>query len=180
MSKTIKIQVGDITQLKVDAIVNAANASLMGGGGVDGAIHKNGGPIILEECRRIRKDHYPEGLPTGEVVLTSGGMLPARHIIHTVGPIFHQDPAPHQHLANCYNNALAMAANIGAKSIAFPGISTGVYGFPKEEAAMIAITCVQNFFREKPGPVFQVILCAFSKSDALILEEALDQYHKQG
>lgn len=172
---TIEVLVGDITQLEVDAIVNAANASLMGGGGVDGAIHRKGGPAILEECRRIRKDQYPEGLPTGAVVVTSAGQLPARYVIHTVGPIFQQDTNPHQHLADCYNNALALAAHINAKSIAFPGVSTGVYGFPKDEAAVIAIECIHEFFKSTPGSVSRVILCAFSDGDAAILRKALSR-----
>lgn len=168
----VKIIVGDITQLKVDTIVNAANATLLGGGGVDGAIHRNGGPEILKECKRIRQDHYPDGLPTGQVVVTTGGKLPARHVIHTVGPIYHQDDNPDQHLADCYHNALALAVKIGATSIAFPGISTGVYGFPKEAAARIALTTIQSFVQNNPGKLTEIILCAFSQKDADILQSA--------
>lgn len=175
VTQAITVRVGDITQLHVDIIVNAANASLMGGGGVDGAIHRQGGPAILEACRKIRAETYPEGLPTGAAVLTSGGNLPARSVIHTVGPIFHQDPEPHKHLADCYANALNLAKETGGCSIAFPGISTGVYGFPKDQAAVIAITTIQNFLRDAPGSVSNVILCSFSEDDALILEKALAQ-----
>ncbi|MBF0347306.1 MAG: O-acetyl-ADP-ribose deacetylase [Magnetococcales bacterium] len=178
---TLEIQTGDITLLEVDVIVNAANASLLGGGGVDGAIHRKGGPTILHACQELRKNKYPEGLPTGAVALTPGGMLPARHVIHTVGPIYHQDREPHRHLADCYRNALTLAAEIGAKRIAFPGISTGVYGFPKKEAATIAIQSVQEFFRGNPRQLSRVILCAFSEDDAHILREArarfLDDHH---
>lgn len=175
MTQAITIRVGDITQLHVDIIVNAANASLMGGGGVDGAIHRQGGPAILEACRKIRAEAYPEGLPTGAAVLTPGGNLPARYVIHTVGPIFHQDPEPHKRLADCYANALDLAKKTGGRSIAFPGISTGVYGFPKDLAAVIAITTIQDFLRDDPGSVSDVVLCSFSKDDALILEKALAQ-----
>ncbi len=167
----VEIIVGDITQLRVDAIVNAANATLLGGGGVDGAIHRMGGPEILDACRKIRQEHFPNGLPTGQVVVTTGGRLPARHVIHTVGPIYQQDNNPDQHLADCYHNALTLAVTIGATSIAFPGISTGVYGFPKEAAAKIALSTIQTFLQNNPGKLTRVILCAFSAGDAAILEQ---------
>ena len=135
----ITLYCGDITEHAVDAIVNAANPSLLGGGGVDGAIHRRGGPQILEACREIRRTRWPEGLPTGEAVMTSGGQLAARHVIHTVGPIYgrHQE-AEAGLLAACYRNALRLAADNGLHSIAFPAISTGAYGFPPEQAAGIA------------------------------------------
>lgn len=170
---TITTMTGDITQLAVDAIVNAANASLMGGGGVDGAIHRAGGPAILEACRAIRQTRYPEGLPSGEAVVTTGGNLPARLVIHTAGPIYHTDPDPAGHLARCYQRCLELAHAEGVKRIAFPGISTGVYGFPKAEAAQIAIQTIQTFFKQRPEAGLTVILVAFSSADEQILKNHL-------
>jgi len=135
---------GDITTMKVDAIVNAANSSLLGGGGVDGAIHRAGGPAILEECRAIRAKQG--GCPTGEAVITTAGKLPAKYVIHTVGPVwFNGNKGERELLANCYRNSLQLAVENGVKSIAFPNISTGIYHFPKPEAAEIAIETVQRF-----------------------------------
>ncbi|TNF45394.1 MAG: O-acetyl-ADP-ribose deacetylase [Epsilonproteobacteria bacterium] len=142
----IGIKTGDITKEKVCAIVNAANSSLLGGGGVDGAIHRVGGSKILEECREIRKERYPDGLPAGECVATNAGDLPSKYVIHTVGPIYHQcgnDCAAL--LASCYSNALKTAAELACKDIAFPAISTGIYGYPKEKAAQIAYKTVKDF-----------------------------------
>ena len=129
---------GDITTQAVDAIVNAANSSLFGGGGVDGAIHGKGGPQILEECREIRRVRYPSGLPTGAVVLTTGGRLPSRYVIHTVGPITRigQNPDARM-LAACYRNSLALAAESGLRSIAFPAISTGAFGYPPSKQHLL-------------------------------------------
>ena len=142
----IIIKTGDITKEKVCAIVNAANSSLLGGGGVDGAIHRAGGSEILESCKKIRQDQYPDGLPTGEAVATSAGNLPARYVIHTVGPIYHQcGKSCGTLLASCYMNALSVAEEIGCKDIAFPAISTGIYGYPKESAACIAYGVVKDF-----------------------------------
>jgi O-acetyl-ADP-ribose deacetylase (regulator of RNase III) len=138
----ITLHQGDITRQHVDAIVNAANSSLMGGGGVDGAIHRRGGPAILEECRRIRWTSYPEGLPTGRAVATTGGLLPARWVIHTVGPVYAAVADPAALLRSCHVEALRVADEIGAKTIAFPAISTGVYGYPLDEAAPVAIAAV--------------------------------------
>ena len=139
----IEFEQGDITRQEVDAIVNAANASLLGGGGVDGAIHRAGGPAILEECRRIRAERYPDGLPTGQAVATTAGDLPARWVIHTVGPVYsrHEDPAPL--LASCHTESLRVADEIGARTVAFPAISTGVYGYPLDEAAPVAVGAVR-------------------------------------
>jgi O-acetyl-ADP-ribose deacetylase len=138
--------VGDITAQAVDAVVNAANSSLLGGGGVDGAIHARGGPAILAECREIRRTRYPDGLPTGEAVITTAGELPARHVIHTVGPVKGVDPEREAELlAACYRNSLALAVRHALKSVAFPAISTGVYGYPREEAAAIASTAIAEF-----------------------------------
>ena len=143
MPGRIEIKVGDLTREDVDAIVNAANASLLGGGGVDGAIHRAGGPAILAECRRIRETRYPGGLPTGEAVITTGGDLPARHVIHTVGPIYGQHAGEEPKLlAGCYGNSIALAARHGLASVAFPAISTGVYGYPKEEAARVSLAAI--------------------------------------
>src|ERR1700749_3718510 len=127
---------GDITKVATDAIVNAANSSLMGGGGVDGAIHRAGGPAIREACRRIRETTHPRGLPTGEAVITTGGRLPARHVIHTVGPVFgrHGGDEPRL-LAACYENSIALASANALRTLAFPAISTGIYGYPKDVAA---------------------------------------------
>ena len=124
----VQIVVADITQQSVDAIVNAANSSLMGGAGVDGAIHRAGGPAILEACRELRKTQYPDGLPTGEAVITTAGRLLARYVIHVVGPVYGQGKNEAQLLANCYHHALQMAVNHSLSSIAFPAISTGAYG----------------------------------------------------
>ncbi|HUL55576.1 MAG TPA: O-acetyl-ADP-ribose deacetylase [Usitatibacter sp.] len=143
MDERIVVKVGDITREDVDAIVNAANSSLLGGGGVDGAIHRAGGPAILAQCRRIRETRYPGGLPTGEAVITTGGLLAARHVIHTVGPIYGQCGGEEARLlANCYENSIALAAEHALATIAFPAISTGVYGYPKDEAREVALAAV--------------------------------------
>lgn len=167
---TINTLTGDITRLVMDAIVNAANASLMGGGGVDGAIHRAGGPAILEACRAIRQTRYPDGLPSGEAVVTTGGNLPARLVIHTAGPIYHSDPDPSGNLANCYRRCLEMAVEHKVHRIAFPGLSTGVYGYPKEAAAQIAIATIKTFFQQHPDANLAVTLVAFSAADEQILQ----------
>jgi len=142
----VRVVVGDITKQDTEAIVNAANSSLLGGGGVDGAIHRAGGPEILEECREIRRTRFPEGLPTGEAVVTTGGKLRALYVIHTVGPIYGaQGGKEAELLANCYHNSLTLAVEKNLTSIAFPAISTGVYGYPMKEAAEIASRTIENF-----------------------------------
>ncbi len=133
---------GDLTQERVDAVVNAANRSLLGGGGVDGAIHRAGGPAILEACRELRRTTLPDGLPTGEAVATTAGDLGARWAIHTVGPVYASDPDPAASLASCHTSALRVADELGARSIAFPAISTGVFGYPVDEAAEVAVAAV--------------------------------------
>ena len=139
----IVVKVGDITREDVDAIVNAANSSLLGGGGVDGAIHRAGGPAILAACRRIRETDHPGGLATGEAVITTGGLLVAKHVIHTVGPVYGQcDGQEARLLASCYENSIALAARHSLATIAFPAISTGVYGYPKDEAREVALAAV--------------------------------------
>lgn len=144
MKAVIELARGDITRLEVDAIVNAANPSLLGGGGVDGAIHRAAGPQMLEECRRIRDRQG--GCPTGQAVITGGGRLPAKHVIHTVGPVWQGgDREEDALLASCYANSLRLAVRSRARSIAFPNISTGIYGFPKERAAEIAVREVRRF-----------------------------------
>ncbi|MFI6514706.1 O-acetyl-ADP-ribose deacetylase [Spirillospora sp. NPDC050679] len=134
---------GDITRQDVDAVVNAANSSLLGGGGVDGAIHRRGGPAILEECRKLRASHYGGGLPTGQAVATTGGNLPARWVIHTVGPVHSGTEDRSALLASCYREALRVADDLGVSSIAFPAISAGIYGWPMEDAARIAVGTVR-------------------------------------
>lgn len=146
----IIIKIGDITKENVCAIVNAANSSLMGGGGVDGAIHRAGGAQILESCRKIRQEQYPNGLPTGEAVATTGGNLEAKYVIHTVGPVYNQcGESCAGLLASCYTNALKRAVELGCKEIAFPAISTGIYGYPKEKAASIAYETVKDFLEKR-------------------------------
>ena len=145
-SGRVLVAVGDITAEHVDAIVNAANSTLFGGGGVDGAIHGAGGPAILEACREIRRTRYPQGLPTGEAVITTAGNLPANHVIHTVGPIYGKHGGREAELlAECYRNSLALAVDHSLTSIAFPAISTGVYGYPADEAATVASQALADF-----------------------------------
>ncbi|MFF4198575.1 O-acetyl-ADP-ribose deacetylase [Nonomuraea sp. NPDC001831] len=134
---------GDITEQRADAIVNAANSSLLGGGGVDGAIHRRGGPEILEECRRLRAGHYGKGLPTGQAVATTAGLLPARWVIHTVGPVYSRSQDRSELLASCHQESLRVADELGARTVAFPAISTGVYGWPLDDAARIAVAAVR-------------------------------------
>jgi O-acetyl-ADP-ribose deacetylase (regulator of RNase III) len=168
----LELKRGDITREAVEAIVNAANSSLMGGGGVDGAIHRAGGPAILEECRRIRAERGP--LPAGEAVLTTGGSLPARHVIHTVGPIWaggeKEEP---ETLARCYRSCLDLAAANGLASVAFPSISTGAYGYPVDAAATVAIRTVADVLRAG-STVGLVRFVLFSDRDAKSYEQALD------
>jgi len=162
----VQVKVGDITTEPVDAIVNAANGTLMGGGGVDGAIHRAGGRAILEACREIRRVQYPNGLPTGKAVITTGGKLAARYVIHTVGPVYGrggQDKA--ELLAGCYRNSLAVAAANGLASIAFPAISTGVYGYPQNEAASVASRAIEQFLTADRN-LEEIRLVFFASGDA--------------
>ncbi|MDA7088933.1 O-acetyl-ADP-ribose deacetylase [Pseudomonas sp. SA3-5] len=169
MPTTVRALQGDITQLPVQAIVNAAKASLLGGGGVDGAIHRAAGPQLLEECRRLG------GCTTGEAKLTQGYRLPAKYVIHTVGPVWHGgncgEPAL---LAACYRHSLQLAAAQGIRSLAFPSISTGVYGYPFELAAQVAISTVRAALEEFTG-LDEVIFCCFSASDLQVYQRLLGE-----
>ncbi|MGW7693117.1 O-acetyl-ADP-ribose deacetylase [Streptomyces asiaticus] len=140
----ITLALGDITEQSVDAVVNAANSSLLGGGGVDGAIHRRGGSDILDECRDLRASRYGKGLPAGEAVATTAGRLPARWVIHTVGPVFSAAEDRSATLASCYRAALRVADELGALTVAFPAVSTGVYRWPLDDAARIALTTVRD------------------------------------
>ncbi|MEV5433362.1 O-acetyl-ADP-ribose deacetylase [Streptomyces sp. NPDC052701] len=141
---TLTLVRGDITRESADAIVNAANSSLLGGGGVDGAIHRRGGPAVLEECRRLRASSYGKGLPTGRAVATTAGDLDARWVIHTVGPVWSDTEDRSDLLASCYRESLRVADELGAATVAFPAISTGVYGWPVEDGARIAVRTVRE------------------------------------
>ena len=135
---------GDITSQEVDAVVNAANGSLLGGGGVDGAIHRAGGPEVLEACRQLRATTLPDGLPTGEAVATTAGRMSARWVIHTVGPVWSRSTDRSDQLASCHVRSLQVADELGARSVAFPAISCGIYGYPVEEAAPVALRAVRG------------------------------------
>jgi len=162
----VVVVVADITKQAVTAIVNAANSSLMGGGGVDGAIHRAGGPQILAECQRIRRTTYPQGLPAGEAVLTTAGLLPADYVIHTVGPVYGRNGGRDAELlAACYENSLALALQYPITSIAFPAISTGVFGYPKEEAAAVSSNTIRRFLASD-NVIEQVRMVFFQSADA--------------
>ncbi|MEU8974851.1 O-acetyl-ADP-ribose deacetylase [Streptomyces monashensis] len=141
---TFTLVQGDITRQSADAIVNAANSSLLGGGGVDGAIHRRGGPAVLEECRALRASRYGKGLPTGRAVATTAGALDARWVIHTVGPVYSADEDRSELLASCYRESLRVADELGARTVAFPAVSTGVYRWPMDDAARIAVETVRS------------------------------------
>jgi O-acetyl-ADP-ribose deacetylase (regulator of RNase III) len=163
----VRLVLGDITEQDVDVVVNAANSGLLGGGGVDGAIHRRGGPEILAECRRIRQTQLPGGLPTGQAVATTGGKLPARHVIHVVGPVYGSGGP--ELLAACHREALRVADELGARTIAFPAVSTGVYGWPLDDAARIAVGTVID----SPCQVRQVSFVLFSADAYAAFEQAL-------
>ena len=164
---------GDITKVKTDAIVNAANSSLMGGGGVDGAIHRAGGPVILEECREIINRQGK--CKTGMAVMTNAGNLPARKVIHTVGPIYNNGKEKEaQQLADCYNNCLNLVVENDLKSVAFPSISTGVYGYPKGEAAMVAVNSVKAFINHHPNRIKEIILVCFDEENYNLYQNLLE------
>lgn len=154
----IELVRGDITEQAVDVVVNAANSSLLGGGGVDGAIHRRGGPAILEECRRLRAGHYGGGLPVGQAVATTAGRLPARWVVHTVGPVWSTSEDRSDLLADCHRNAMRVAAELDAKTIAFPAISTGIYGWPLDSAADIALRTVRAELATSPIELVRFVL----------------------
>lgn len=165
---------GDITEQQVDAVVNAANSSLLGGGGVDGAIHRRGGAAILESCQKIRDEEYPDGLPTGEAVITEGGNLPAKYVIHTVGPRWNGGERNEADLlADAYWNSLDLARERGLRSVAFPSISTGAYRYPIKEAAAIALTIAADFLYDHEGDLDEVRFVLFSEDDLDAFREAL-------
>ena len=154
--------VGDITRQDVDVIVNAANSSLMGGGGVDGAIHRAGGPGILEACREIRRTQYPGGLPTGEAVITTAGNLTARYVVHTVGPVYGEHNGREaQLLAACYENSLRLAASHSLTSIAFPAISTGAFGYPRHEAANVSSEAILHYLQDADASTLKEVRLVF-------------------
>ena len=172
MKKNIELIQGDITKIEVDAIVNAANSSLLGGGGVDGAIHRKGGRAILEECKKIREAQG--GCPTGEAVITTGGNLPARYVIHTVGPVWKGGNSNEkQLLINAYFNSLMIAEKRKIISIAFPNISTGVYDYPKRDAANVAVEAVKDFMINNTYPGKVIFVC-FDNENFLIYQNLLN------
>jgi len=167
----IIIKTGDITREAADAIVNAANSTLMGGGGVDGAIHRIGGPDIREACKQIRLNRYPEGLPPGEAVITTGGRLPAKFVIHTVGPIWMGGKYGEEKiLGDCYWNSLRLAAENDCRTVAFPSISTGAYRFPRERAAIVSSSTVKEYLERNSMPE-KVLFVFFAEDDELIFIE---------
>ncbi|KGO91997.1 O-acetyl-ADP-ribose deacetylase [Flavobacterium subsaxonicum] len=171
MNSKLKLVKGDITKIEADAIVNAANSSLLGGGGVDGAIHRAGGQAILDDCIAIR--NRQGGCKTGEAVITTAGKLPAKYVIHTVGPVYNGNKAEkEQLLANAYSNSLKLAVEHDIKTIAFPNISTGVYHFPKPRAAQIAVATVQDFLKQN-NSIMQVTFVCFDDENYSLYADLL-------
>lgn len=174
METKITLIKGDITTIKVDAVVNAANSSLLGGGGVDGAIHRRGGSRILEECKAIRSRQG--GCKTGEVVYTTAGLLPAKYVIHTVGPVWNGGERNERELlVNCYFNSLKLANKLNLSSIAFPNISTGIYHFPKKEAAEIAIGAVREFIATDNETLGEIIFVCFDEENYNLYKDFLEE-----
>jgi O-acetyl-ADP-ribose deacetylase (regulator of RNase III) len=167
---SIRIIKGDITKVPVDAVVNAANSSLLGGGGVDGAIHRAGGPEILEECRKIRARQG--GCGTGEAVITTAGKLPAKYVIHTVGPVWRGGGQGEENLlANAYRNSLRLAVEKGCRSVAFPNISTGVYGYPLQQAARVVHRTVKGFLEERADSLQEILFVCFDEENYRLYNE---------
>jgi O-acetyl-ADP-ribose deacetylase (regulator of RNase III) len=166
----IRLHHGDITRFEADAIVNAANSSLLGGGGVDGAIHSAGGPSILQECRALRETAFPDGLPVGRAVATTAGNLPAKWVIHTVGPVYSVSENRSAILASCYTSSLAVADELGARTVGFPAVSAGVYGWPMADAAHVAISAL----RAANTSVEQVTFVLFNDKAYRAFEDALN------
>jgi O-acetyl-ADP-ribose deacetylase len=172
-TKMFQVIRGDITKVPVDVIVNAANSSLLGGGGVDGAIHRAGGPAILEACRKIIAKQG--GCKTGEAVITTAGALPAKYVIHTVGPVWNGGSNNEaEKLLNCYFNSLQLAEQNGCRSIAFPNISTGIYGYPRAEAAHIAVQAVSNYFKQ-PSKIDKVVFVCFDSENYELVQHELNK-----
>ncbi|MDO4866952.1 MAG: O-acetyl-ADP-ribose deacetylase [Clostridia bacterium] len=170
----IRLEMGDITQLDVDAIVNAANKSLLGGGGVDGAIHRAAGPCLLEECRGLG------GCETGEAKITDGYRLKARYVIHTVGPVYRAgDPKCKELLSSCYRSSLELAKAHGLHTIAFPAISTGAYGYPRQEAAMVAILTISAWFADNPRYGMTVVMSCFDQQTRRCYQNVMDGFVKE-
>jgi len=166
---------GDITEMAADSIVNAANSALMGGGGVDSAIHRKGGQKILEECKRIRAEQAPNGLPTGKAVITTGGNLKAKHVIHTVGPVWHGGSDVEAGLlADAYTNSLKVAVQNKLRTIAFPSISTGAYGYPVQEASLVAVKAAKHFL-ETEDNLDEVVFVLFSDRDLKVYLKAAEE-----
>ncbi|MGH7130245.1 MAG: O-acetyl-ADP-ribose deacetylase [Planctomycetaceae bacterium] len=172
----VTVQTGDITDQKVDAIVNAANSTLLGGGGVDGAIHRRGGPAILEECRALRRTRYPDGLPAGDAAATAGGLLPAKWVVHAVGPRWRDgQQGEAETLASTYRRSLDEAERVGARTIAFPAISTGAYGYPLEAATQTAVAAVAASILMRPEAFDEVRFIPFSEEAAEVYRKALER-----
>ncbi|MFJ2865024.1 O-acetyl-ADP-ribose deacetylase [Kitasatospora sp. NPDC087314] len=186
MVTRITLVEGDITEQQVDAVVNAANSSLLGGGGVDGAIHRKGGPQILEECRRLRASHWGGGLPTGRAVATTAGRLPARWVVHTVGPVYLAEEYEERAelLASCYRESLRTAAELGARTVAFPAVSAGVYGWPPADAARIALGTVAEVLdggdAQAGAELAEVRFVLFGAEMCGVFERALRELLGQG
>ncbi|RSM75828.1 O-acetyl-ADP-ribose deacetylase [Kibdelosporangium aridum] len=176
LSRHIQLVIGDITEQDTDVVVNAANSSLLGGGGVDGAIHRKGGPEILAECRALRASKYGRGLPTGQAVATTAGRLPAKWVVHTVGPVWSEHEDRSELLANCHRNSLGVAVSLGAKTVAFPAISTGIFGWPLKSAAKIALTTVLD--TDAPG-VEAVRFVLFDETAFDVFSDVLTKLHRE-
>ncbi|MCF3148557.1 O-acetyl-ADP-ribose deacetylase [Streptomyces platensis] len=175
MSTSLTLVQGDITEQAVDAVVNAANSSLLGGGGVDGAIHRRGGPEILDECRALRAAQYGRGLPTGQAVATTAGRLPARWVIHTVGPVWAKSEDRSELLASCYRESLRVAGDLGARTVAFPAISTGVYGWPLADGARTAVATVRATVVASPEAFDEIRFVVFDDRARETYETALGE-----
>lgn len=181
MGLVIEVSPGDITRQQVDAIVNAANSSLLGGGGVDGAIHAAAGPSLLEECRRLRRTSHPDGLPVGRAVATGAGALAARWVIHTVGPNRHRGETDPRLLGSCFTESLRTAAGLGARSVAFPAVSAGVFGWDVREVAGIAVGAVRSTAEAGlAGSVELVRFVPFGSAAAAAFAAALDEHPQPG
>ena len=170
----LSIRPGDITQTEADAVVNAANSTLLGGGGVDGAIHRRGGKEILSQCRRLRESELPDGLPAGQAIPTTAGYLPAQWVIHTVGPVWAKTIDKSETLASCYRESLRVAKELGARTVAFPAISAGIYGWPMDDAARIAVQACRETADEVGEVVQEVIFVPYGKTAEAAFRTALE------